>query len=160
LCTLRHAIRIFGFHLAPLDLRQHSGVHERVVAELLAAADVCSDYAALDESARTALLQRELASARPLLSPHLGYGALVESEIGILRTAADVQRRFGADACTTGIISKSSSPSDLLELALLLKEAGLVRQVAGPRPELQTTADIVPLFETIEDLRGCGAIMD
>ncbi len=138
-------------------------MHERVLGEILARAGVTSAYGDLDEAARLALLQRELASPRPLVSPHVAYGEVVDSEMQILRTAADVQRRFGPAACSCCIISKTSGASDLLEIALLMKEAGLVRALPvggdGLVP-LALTADVVPLFETIDDLRGCGAIMD
>lgn len=161
--ALRHAVRVFGFHLAPLDLRQHSGVHERVVGELFARAGAVAAYAALPEEDRVELLAREIASPRPLSSPHLDYGAETSSEMGILRTAAEVQRRFGADACVGCIISKTAAVSDLLEVALLMKEAGLLQPAPAGEDEPaapRLAADVIPLFETIDDLRGCGAIMD
>jgi phosphoenolpyruvate carboxylase len=153
---LRYAVRAFGFHLASLDLRQHSGVHERVVGELLREAGVVERYADLEESAREEVLLRELRSPRPLASPHVGHGEPIASELCILRTAADAQRRFGPEACTACIVSKTDSASDLLEIAVLLKEAGLLRPGAPPH----LAVDVVPLFETIDDLRRCGAVMD
>ena len=150
---LRYAVGAFGFHLAALDLRQHSGVHEQVVAELLARADVERAYGALDEAARRRVLLAELASPRPLVSPHLEYGAVARAELEVFATAADLQQRFGAQACTTSVVSKSASVSDLLEVALVAKEAGLVRAD-------QTRLDLVPLFETIDDLRGAAAVLD
>jgi phosphoenolpyruvate carboxylase len=150
---LRYAARVFGFHLARLDLRQHSGTHEQVVGELLAHAGVEARYEDLSEGARRRLLLAEIASPRPLMSPHLDYGPLVRSEMQVLQSAASIQRRFGSDAVASTIVSKTASVSDLLEVTLLLREAGLLRDTAS-------SVDVVPLFETIDDLRGCGAIMD
>ncbi|WP_332673831.1 phosphoenolpyruvate carboxylase [Aromatoleum sp.] len=152
---LRRAARVFGFHLAPIDLRQNSDVHERVVAELLATANPAIDYAALDEDARIALLLEELATARPLASPHVRYSDETEGELAIFRAARAAHRRFGPAAIANCIISKTDGVSDLLELALLLKEAGLLR----PR-ERALDVNIVPLFETIEDLENAPAVMD
>ena len=149
---LRRAVDVFGFHLAAIDLRQNSDVHENAVAELLVRADVEADYAALPEPARVALLARELASPRLLHSPHLGYSERTASELAILRVAADVHARYGPDALPNYVISKCQSVSDLLETAVLLKEVGL----AMPG---RLAVNIVPLFETIDDLERCGTIM-
>src|SRR5690606_8532278 len=120
---LRRAVKIFGFHLAPVDLRQNSDVHERVVAELLAVAGREADYLALDEDARVALLLDEIATPRPLVSPHVKYAEQTESELAIFRAARESHLRFGPEAIANFIISKTDSVSDLLELALLMKEA-------------------------------------
>jgi phosphoenolpyruvate carboxylase len=156
LAPLRAAVDAFGFHLATLDLRQNSVRHEAVVAELLAKAGVVADYRALDEAARVALLTRELAEPRPLRSPFLEYGPLVQSEMAILEVAARIQRECGADALAHYVISMCEALSDLLEVAVLLREVGLVVYAPGPRCRV----DIVPLFETIDDLARCGAVMD
>jgi len=163
--ALRHAVRTFGFHLASLDVRQHSGVHERTVAALLRRADVTTRYEDLAEPEREALLLREIDSWRPLVSRHVEYEPEVARELGVFEAIGDVQRRFGADACTSAIVSKTSAVSDLLELALLLKESGLLRPAAAAHENAPPVAgclavDIVPLFETIEDLRGAAGIMD
>jgi phosphoenolpyruvate carboxylase len=135
-------------------MRQNSDVHERVLAELLrTAAGV--DYAAMDEEARVELLLRELATPRPLISPFVACSAETESELAIARVAADVHRRYGKAAIPNYVISKAASVSDVLEVALLLKEVGLLRPV-----EAELDLNIVPLFETIEDLRNSGVIMD
>ena len=146
---LRRAIGVFGFHLAALDLRQNSDVHQAVVGELLQRARVVDDYAALAEAARVELLVRELGSPRPLHSRHLEYSERTRSELEILRVAADVQRRYGVEALPNYVISKCQSVSDLLEVALLLKEVGLAS-------ESGLAVNIVPLFETIDDLDRCG----
>ncbi|HEY1942220.1 MAG TPA: phosphoenolpyruvate carboxylase [Roseiarcus sp.] len=152
--ALRRAVGVFGFHLAPLDLRQNSDVHERTVAELLAAATPGVDYLALDEEARVALLLRELRSPRPLVSPFFAYSGETAGELAVFRTAAAIRRTYGPEAIRTSIISKAQGVSDMLELALLLKEVGLVS--ADGRAEI----NIVPLFETIDDLRACVGVMD
>jgi phosphoenolpyruvate carboxylase len=149
---LARAVGVFGFHLAVLDLRQNADVHEAVVGELLARAAVVADYPALPEDERVALLARELAQPRLLHSPHLVYSERTSGELAIVRVAADVHRRFGAAALPNYVISKCAAVSDLLEVAILLKEVGLLR---GERLAL----DIVPLFETIDDLERCPAIM-
>jgi len=152
LAPLIRAVDVFGFHLAVLDLRQNADVHEVVVGELLARAGVEGDYAALAESARIALLTRELSSPRPLHSPHLAYSSLARSELEILAVAADIRRRFGAAALRNYVISKCQSVSDLLEVGVLLKEVGLLQGDA-------LACDIVPLFETIDDLGRSAEIM-
>lgn len=154
--NLRRQVSVFGFHLAPIDLRQDAGEHERVVAELLARAGVESDYAGLDEAARVALLARELAGPRPLRSPHLEYSATTRSELAILATTAQGHERFGMRAVPHTVISHCTSVSDLLEVGVLLREAGLLRPGAPPRLEL----DIIPLFESIDDLERAHEILD
>jgi phosphoenolpyruvate carboxylase len=153
---LRRAVEVFGFHLARLDMRQHSGVHERVVAELLARAGVAGDYAALDETSRRALLLAEIASPRLLRSPYVTYDETTGGELAILDTAAEMRRRYGESAIRNYIISNCNSVSDVLEVLLLLKEAGLLRPGATPHLAI----NVLPLFETIADLRACGTIMD
>ncbi len=154
--TLRRQVSVFGFHLAPIDLRQSSDEHESVVAELLARAEVEPGYVSLDEAARVALLARELAGPRPLRSPHLQYSALLEGELAILAAAAAGRRRFGPRAVRHYVISHCKSVSDLLEVGIVLREAGLLRP--GPEPALEL--DIVPLFESIADLERCGEVLD
>lgn len=151
---LRRAVRCFGFHLATLDLRQNSDVHARSVAELLNAVDPDIHYGELTESERVALLIAELRSGRPLLRSFWTYSEETASEIKILEEVAASQKQYGDEAIMTAIISNTQSVSDLLELATLLKQVGLVS------PEGRSKINIVPLFETIEDLRNCIGIMD
>jgi phosphoenolpyruvate carboxylase len=152
--ALERKVSLFGFHLAPLDLRQSSDMHEAAVDELLARAGIAG-YRALDETARVALLAQELAGPRPLRSPHLQYSPLVENELGILAAAAEGRQRYGARAVPRYVISHCDSVSDMLEVGLLLREAGLLRPGAAAALEL----DIVPLFESIADLENCGRVM-
>ncbi len=153
--SLRRAVDVFGFHLASLDLRQNSDVHARVVAELVAATGTGIDYAALDEAARVAFLTAELGNMRPLASPYHSYGDEAAAELDLVHVAADAHRRYGRAALPNYVISKADSVSDILEVAVLLKEGGLL----DPR-EGRLDVDIVPLFETIGDLQRCGRIMD
>ena len=155
---LIRAVETFGFHLAALDLRQNSDVHERVVAELLKVAGVEPDYAALDEHARMALLRRELASNRPLGTNSSEYSEQTASELAIVHAAADAHRAYGPQCITHYIISKAESVSDLLEVNILLKEAGLWRAGADGAPP-QAAIMAVPLFETIADLEAAPKIM-
>nr|WP_221320242.1 phosphoenolpyruvate carboxylase [Chitinivorax tropicus] len=149
---LRRAVDVFGFHLAPLDMRQHSGIHESVVAELFERAGL-EDYRALDESARIDALLRELRHPRLLRSPFLAYSDETAKELAIVNMAAQIHRDYGADAIPNYIISNCGDVSDMLEVALLLKEVGLLSQ------DQQLAINIIPLFETIGDLRACGDVM-
>jgi phosphoenolpyruvate carboxylase len=155
LARLNRSVETFGFHLATLDLRQNADVHGRVVAELLKVAGVAGDYQSLVESERVALLRRELASERLLASPYATYSAETLSELGIVRAAAEAHRRYGPECIRFYIISKCESVSDLLEVNILLKEAGLYR--GGGTASAAIMA--VPLFETIADLEGSAGVM-
>ncbi len=151
LARLRGAVEVFGFHLAPLDLRQNADVHERVVAELLSWAGVTDRYATLPEDDKVALLTSELRIRRPLTTADAQLSDETAKELGILRAAASVVRRIGPAAIEHYIISMCTSVSDLLEVEVLLKEVGLLDLDTGyPRSSVQ----VIPLFETIEDLRG------
>jgi phosphoenolpyruvate carboxylase len=152
---LRRAVDVFGFHLAGLDLRQNSDVHERTVGELFEVACPGTLYAGLAEEMRIAKLSEELATARPLASPFMAYSEETSSELAILKAAADARRLYGPTAVTNCIISKADGVSDVLEAALLLKEVGLLRPREGA-----LDLNIVPLFETIPDLRHATRIMD
>ncbi len=152
---LRRAVDLFGFHLASVDLRQNSDVHERSVAELLAFANPDIRYSDLSEDERITLLLTELQTNRPLASAYADYSEETSSELAILRAAAESRARFGANAVVNCVISKTDGVSDILEVAVLLKEAGLLRPKDGA-----LDLNISPLFETIGDLRNCAATMD
>jgi phosphoenolpyruvate carboxylase len=152
--SLRRAADCFGFHLASLDIRQNSAVHERTIAELVDAAFPGTSYLALNEEARIALLASELRSTRPLASSFVKYSEETLGELAVLREAAKAHATFGADVIPQCIISMCQGISDMLEVAVLLKEVGLVN------PSGRSAINIVPLFETIEDLQASAAIMD
>jgi phosphoenolpyruvate carboxylase len=161
LAPLLRAVQVFGFHLATVDLRQSSDKHEAVVAELLRVARIEADYSTLDESARRTLLLGVLNDARPLRVVESArvdaYSEASRHELDIFETAAEMLRRFGPEALRHCIISHTESVSDLLEVLVLLKEAGLLR---GTLDDGAVTALIVsPLFETIGDLRSAALIM-
>ncbi|EME17422.1 phosphoenolpyruvate carboxylase [Rhodococcus triatomae] len=155
LATLRESVQAFGFHLAGLDLRQNSEVHEEVIAELFAWAGVHSDYRSLDEADRVALLAAELRTPRPLTRPGTEFGERTTSELAILAAAAAAVDDIGPGAIPNCIISMCTSVSDMLEAAVLLKECGLLVPGSPDRP----APNVVPLFETIEDLRGGAATL-
>ncbi|MGO4706902.1 phosphoenolpyruvate carboxylase [Microvirga sp. 2MCAF38] len=152
---LRRALDVFGFHLASIDLRQNSDVHERVVAEMLEKASPGTNYKGMSEDDRVTLLLAELRTPRLLTSPYLDYSPETTSELAIAREAAEAHRCFGKAAVPNYVISKASDPSDVLEVALLLKEAGLLRPAEG-----EMDVNIIPLFETIADLQNCGDVME
>lgn len=154
LAGLIRAARIFGFHLASLDMRQSSDVHERVLAELFERAGVEADYAALDEGAKVRLLLAELAQPRLLYSPYETYSELANSELEIFRTAREIRQRYGKRAIRNYIISHTETVSDLLEALLLQKETGLLRVGSG-----ECDVMVIPLFETIPDLQRASVIM-
>ncbi|WP_425230975.1 phosphoenolpyruvate carboxylase [Sphingomonas sp.] len=156
---LIRAVDLFGFHLATLDLRQNSAVLERVAAELLREAGVEPDYLALDEPARVAALRRELASPRPLRTRFGNYSDETLGELAIAAAAAAAHARYGPECIRQHIVSMTKSVSDLLEVQLLLKEAGLYRPGRGEGALPTAAVMAVPLFETIEDLEAGPAIM-
>jgi phosphoenolpyruvate carboxylase len=154
---LMRAVQVFGFHLATVDLRQSSDKHEAVIAELLKVAKIEADYSALAEPERRELLLRLLNDARPLRVRAAEYSDHARSEIAIFECALTMLQRFGRDALRHYIISHTEDVSDLLEVMLLLKETGLVR---GTLDDHATTdLIVVPLFETIGDLRNAAPIM-
>ncbi len=154
--ALRRAVSVFGFHLAGIDTRQNSKtVHERVVAEMLEISASGPNYKTLSEDERIALLAAELATPRPLGSPYVRYSGETASELAILREAAKAHWRYGAASVPNYVVSRTEGVSDVLEAALLLKEVGLLRPREGA-----LDMNIVPLFETIEDLRQCSAVLD
>ncbi len=154
---LIRAVEVFGFHLATVDLRQSSDKHEQVVAELLAAARIEPKYAALEEAAKRALLVKLLNDARPLRVLGAAYSAHAQGELAIFEAAKRMRERFGAQAIRHYIISHTETVSDLLEVLLLQKEVGLMH---GTLDGIATNdLIVVPLFETIEDLRNAAPIM-
>jgi len=152
---LVRAVETFGFHLATIDMRQNSAVHEVVVAELFKTAGVEGDYLSLDEATRVALIRRELANARPLTSPFASYSEQTATELAIVRAAAEAHAKYGRASIVNYIVSMTTSVSDLLEVNLLLKEAGLY--IPGDDAPAKIMA--VPLFETIGDLEAAPGIM-
>ena len=156
LADIIRSVSVFGFHMMPLDLRQHAGKHADVVAELFQHAGL-EDYNSLNEEQKQTALLRELSHQRPLYSPFITYSDHTRHELAIFNEARKIKDEFGEDAVTQSIISNCEQPSDLLALALLLKESGLL-VVENGKPH--SRINIVPLFETIEALENACPVME
>ncbi len=182
---LIRAVEVFGFHLATVDLRQSSDKHEEVVAEMLATARIEPNYCRLDEAAKRTLLMGLLGDARALQVHGVTYSAHTQGELAIFSMAKVMRERFGENAIRHYIISHTETVSDLLEVLLLQKEVGLMRGVLNEKPMQPISGSpqvglaplggsdphragawgpvcdliVVPLFETIEDLRNAAPIM-
>ena len=154
---LMRAVQVFGFYLATVDLRQSSDKHEEVLRELLATARIEQNYSALQEDAKCALLVRLLDDARPLRVMAAEYSDHTRSELAIFEAAKRLRERQGAEAIRHCIISHTETVSDLLEVLLLQKEVGLLRGTLSEAAHCDLI--VVPLFETIEDLRNAEPIM-
>jgi phosphoenolpyruvate carboxylase len=156
LARLRVQARAFGFHLATLDVRQHSAVHEAAVAALFRAAGVAPDYQALSEDERVALLERALDEPGPLLPPDSNPP---EEAADVLEALAVVRDAVAREPATVGswIVSMTHDVSDVLEPMVLAREVGLWRQDGG---RVTCPVDFVPLFETIDDLSEAGRRTD
>ncbi|HDR8996392.1 TPA: phosphoenolpyruvate carboxylase [Burkholderia vietnamiensis] len=160
LTPLMRAAEVFGFHLASIDLRQSSDIHEAVVAELFARAGVHADYASLSEDDKLIALLAALADPRPLRSPYIEYSALAQSELGVFEKAREVRAQFGPRAVRNYIISHTETVSDLVEVLLLQKETGLLEGAFGAAHDsARNGLMVIPLFETIPDLRDAARIM-
>jgi phosphoenolpyruvate carboxylase len=166
LATLKRASEIFGFHLATLDMRQSSDVHERVLTELFARAKVEQAYADLPEQKKIELLLNELARPQLLYSPYIRYSDETASELAVLRAALEIRHRYGERAIRNYIISHTETVSDLLEVFLLQRETGLLRVDTDEPSALRDGESedgaglmVIPLFETIPDLRSAARIM-
>lgn len=143
---LLEAIDVFGFYLASIDMRQDSSVHEACVAELLKSAGINDHYSDLSEGEKCQVLLKELLEDPRILSAtHAEKSELLEKELAIFQTARELKDRLGEEVIRQNIISHATSVSDMLELAVMLKEVGLVDTE-------KARVQIVPLFETIEDL--------
>lgn len=145
--TLIRQVEVFGFHLATLDIRQHSGRHRSAMAEVLARYGVAANYDKMSEAERVALLSREIMNPRPLTA-RLDFSDETNETVGLFRLIRQAREVIG-DACIkTYIISMTTEVSNMLEVLLFARDAGLMGQL-----------DVVPLFETIEDLRAAPQIM-
>ena len=152
---LLNVVKIFGFYLASIDMRQDSSVYEASVAELLSSANIEKDYSSLSEEEKCELLLKQLKEdPRPLsINDENKQSEELRKELAIFRTARKLKDKLGNNVIKQNIISHTTSVSDLLELAIMLKEVGLV---GSDFARLQ----LVPLFETIEDLENSYEVMD
>ena len=153
---LMDSVEVFGFHLYSIDLRQNSDSQEEILTELFSAAGVVDNYAGLKEADKVELLTKELQSSRPLVSTSADLSEATARELGIMRAASRAVRKYGHDAVPHCIISMCTSVSDLLEPMILLKEVGLIRP-NGSQPT--GSVDVIPLFETIEDLQAGADVL-
>lgn len=155
--TLRAAVASFGFHLYSMDMRQNSDSFESVIAEVFRGARIHPDYASLSEQEKRRLLVTELASPRPIIPARCApWTEATQRELDIFAEAARSVEQFGERMVPHCIISMATSVSDILEPMILLKEFGLIR-ADGDRPT--GTVDVIPLFETIEDLQAGARIL-
>lgn len=156
LSDLKFSVRTFGFHMSGLDLRQNSESYENVLTEIFARAGVVEDYRSLTEEQKVELLIAELSSPRPLVDPAATWSEETERELGIYRASAEAVKRFGREVVPHNIVSMSTSVSDILEPMILLKEVGLFH---ADKDHPTGSVDVIPLFETIEDLQAGAGIM-
>ena len=161
IANLRRAAEVFGFHLAPLDMRQHSAIHQQVVSELLNKAGVVN-YHEMDEQARRKAVVVALQAAQPLAGDLEKFSEIAQGELRLMQAAAEIHLSFGRAALPNYIISKTDDVSDMLEVALMVQQTGLLESDPAKKNDKhpQLHINIIPLFETIGDLRACGPIMD
>lgn len=139
---------VFGFHLAALDLRQHAGRHTAALDEIFSRYGIAEGYGALDEEGRQAVLTAELARGRPLTPAHLDFSDETNESVNTFRLVRRAHERVGPEAIQTYIASMTRGPSDLLAILLLARDAGVAEGL-----------DVVPLFETVEDLDSAGGTL-
>ncbi|HLU22089.1 MAG TPA: phosphoenolpyruvate carboxylase [Bacillaceae bacterium] len=150
-------VELFGFHLATLDIRNHSGEHEAAVNEMLRAVGIADNYSAMSEAEKQATLQNVLTDPRPLLLFEGGYTKETEEVIKVFKMIRNAHKEFGKRSIEVYLISMTQAPSDLLEVLVLAKEAGIYRLHADGTVE--SDLHIAPLLETIDDLIAGPKIM-
>ena len=153
--TLLHQVHIFGFSLASLDIRQESTRHSDAIDELTRSLELPQAYGDMDETERMAWLLQELQTRRPLIPPAASWSAATAETLAVFRMLQRLQEEFGPRICNSYVISMSHTASDLLEVLLLAKEAGLVDP-----PNKRASLLVVPLFETVEDLQRAPEVME
>ncbi|WP_010277218.1 phosphoenolpyruvate carboxylase [Paenibacillus senegalensis] len=150
-------VELFGFHMAKLDIRQHSKEHERALAEVLAKMGIAEDYTKLGEEQKIQLLTNVLNDPRLISSPYIEYSESTQECLNVFKTVKEAQLVFGPECITNYLISMTQGTSDLLEVLVFCKEVGLYRREAGGK--VVCTLQPTPLFETIDDLHAAPAIM-
>jgi phosphoenolpyruvate carboxylase len=150
-------VELFGFHLAALDIRQHSKEHEMAMTEILTKMGIAEDYSKLAENEKVTLLSSLLDEPRPITSPYLQYSENTQECLDVYKTVQHAQQEFGRNCITSYLISMTQGASDLLEVLVFAKEAGLYRKEADG--SVTCTLQSVPLFETIDDLHAAPDIM-
>ncbi|WP_156857624.1 phosphoenolpyruvate carboxylase [Oceanobacillus sp. AG] len=150
-------VEMFGFHLATLDIRNHSGEHEAAIAEILKIVKLADDYSTLTETEKQAILYKILEDPRPLLLTDDRYSKATQDMLRVFRMIKQAHDEFGKRAIEVYIISMTESPSDLLEVLVLAKEVGLYR--INQDGTVESDLDVAPLLETIDDLKAGPKIM-
>lgn len=150
-------VELFGFHLATLDIRNHSGEHEAAITEILKTVHLADDYSALPESEKQKLLFDILANPRPLLLTDDRYTEATQEMLSVFRLIKRAHEEFGKRAIEVYIISMTEAPSDLLEVLVLAKETGLYR--INQDGSVESDLNVAPLLETIDDLKAGPEIM-
>ena len=151
-------VELFGFHLATLDIRNHSGEHEAAISEILAKVRIAENYATLSEEEKIAILQTILQDPRPLLLPNKDYLPETQEMIKVFQMIKKAHEEFGRRSIMVYLVSMTKSPSDLLEVLVLAKEAGVNNYHADGTVE--SHLNVAPLLETIDDLNAGPAIME
>ncbi|MDP4163193.1 MAG: phosphoenolpyruvate carboxylase [Bacillota bacterium] len=150
-------VQLFGFHLATLDIRNHSGEHEAAIGEILRKAGILENYSDLSEKEKFETLQNLLAEQRPLLLLYGDYSKETQEVIDVFKLIKKAHEEFGKRSITVYLISMTQSASDLLEVLLFAKEAGIYRLHANGKVE--SDLNVAPLLETIDDLKAGPKIM-
>jgi phosphoenolpyruvate carboxylase len=151
-------VQLFGFHLATLDIRNHSGEHEAAITEILRKVRISDNYAELSEDEKVKLLESILMDPRPLLLLNEDYTPETQQMIQVFHMIRNAHKEFGARSISVYLVSMTKSPSDLLEVLVLAKEAGIYRLHADGTVESQL--NVAPLLETIDDLTAGPEIME
>ncbi|NOU95677.1 phosphoenolpyruvate carboxylase [Paenibacillus sp. LMG 31456] len=157
IAKLIRQVELFGFHLASLDVRQHSQEHENAMTEILAKMSICADYASLSEQEKIELLTSLLIEPRPITSSYMDYTDSTLECLNVYRIIKKAQQEFGRNCIYSYLISMTRGSSDLLEVLVFAKEAGLYRIEADG--SITCTLQAAPLFETIDDLHAAPDIM-
>lgn len=150
-------VELFGFHMAALDIRQHSKEHESAMSEILAHSGLCPDYSELSEEGKIKLLTDILNDPRPIVSPYFDYSESTQECLAVYWTVQAAQKEFGVNCIRSYLISMAEATSDMLEVLTFCKEVGLYRRDAEGK--VICTLQPVPLFETIDDLHEAPQIM-
>lgn len=158
LLKLIRQVQLFGFHLATLDIRNHSGEHEAAIAEILHKVRIANDYSSLSEEEKMKVLESVLSDPRPILLLNEDYSKETQEMIKTFNMIREAHQKFGKRAITVYLISMTQSPSDLLEVLVLAKEAGIYRRHADGTVE--SHLNVAPLLETIDDLVAGPKIME
>ena len=140
---------VFGFHLVTLDVRQHARRHRAAMAALFSRYGDADDWESLEEDRRMSILTRELAESRPLAPAVLDFDDDTNETLEVFRLVRRAYDRIGTDAIDAYVISMTEHPSDVLSVLVLARDAGVDHGL-----------DVVPLFETVDDLAGAADALD